>query len=255
MHGAADAEPGPADASSPDARVIASPDAHVADAAAPPIDGTPDAGCMISANAAPALDGNGDLAKYAASQVITPGATLATSDAIALTWDRADLYVTVTSDAFLTDTKPLHIYVEEGAAPLAAATPAAGKEYGGLTPQLPFTPTQLVAVRRVSDAGTGPYDAVFTPASSWTTRALPLVEGTDVLASADHKTISVRVPWTALGGCPTALRLAVHVVNGVAGNEWKDLAPTTTTPWVAPGGGYYEVDLTQPAPVTAWTLR
>jgi len=252
MHGAgADAEPGPADAP---AEVDAKPIVHP-DAKAPPDAGLPDAGCMISANEVPLLDGNGDLAKYAAAQVIAPGAMAGSSDAVGLTWDRASLYVTVTSDAFVSDYKPLHIYIEESAGALGAATPSTGKEYGGLTPQLPFTPTHLIAVRRVSDAGTGPYDAVFAPTNGWTTRVTPLVEGTDVVASADHTSISTKVPWTALGGCPTSVRLAVHVVNGVAANEWKDLVPTTTTPWVSPGGGYYEIDLTQPPPVTSWTLR
>src|SRR5438445_797149 len=83
-----------------------------------------------------------------------------------------------------------------------------------------------------------------TPAATWDTRATPLVEGTDVLISADGQTLSVRVSWAALGGCPTALRLVAHVVHGTTGNEWKDLAPTTHTPWLAPGGGYYEIDLT-----------
>jgi hypothetical protein len=55
----------------------------------------------------------------------------------------------------------------------------------------------------------------------------------------------VRTPWTALGGCPLAVRLT-PTVHGVAANEWKDLLPATHTPRMAPGGGYYEIAHGQP---------
>src|SRR5439155_747544 len=83
---------------------------------------------------------------------------------------------TVTSSAFVSSYEPVHVYVEAGTA-LAAAVPAQGKEYGGLVPQLPFSPTHLVAARRVSDSGSGPYDGVFTPASGFTTQEMPLAVG------------------------------------------------------------------------------
>ena len=214
------------------ARPDASPDA-VADSA-------PDAGCPISAGATIALTGSGDLARYPAPQQIAPGAMLG-SDAAALSWDAQHLFITVQSTAFAQAYEPLHIYVEAADA-LGQPVAATGKEYSGLVPQLPFTPTHLIAVRRVSDAGSGPYDAVFTPASQWTTTAMPLVDGTDVFAS--QTAISVQVPWSALGGCPHALRLAMHVVHAQPANEWKDLVPATSTPWLAPGGDYLELDLT-----------
>ncbi len=77
----------------------------------------------------------------------------------------------------------------------------------------------------------------------------------DVFVSSDFHQLSVQVPWSALGGCPTSMRLAVHVVNAVAGNEWKDLVPTTHTPWQAPGGGYYEIDLTADPSTANWVLH
>ncbi|HSN27939.1 MAG TPA: hypothetical protein VLT45_16735 [Kofleriaceae bacterium] len=224
----------------PDATADATPDA-APDAAVPDAP-LPDAGCAISAGMTVPLTGSGDLAQYPAAQQITPGAMLG-SDAAALSWDAQRLYITVQSTAFAQPYEPLHIYVEAGQA-LGQPIAATGKEYSGLVPQLPFTPTHLIAVRRVSDAGTGPYDAVFTPGSQWTTQAMPLVEGTDVFAS--QAAISVQVPWAALGGCPHALRLALHVVHAQPGNEWKDLVPATSTPWVAPGGDYLELDLTGP---------
>lgn len=211
----------------------------------------PDAGCAISAGQAVTLDGVGDLAAYPSAQQLTPGAMLG-ADGAALSWDSQRLYITVQSTAFASAYEPLHIYVEAATA-LGQAAPSAGKEYSGLVAQLPFTPTHLIAVRRVSDAGTGPYDGVFTPAAQWSTRATALVDGTDVFAASDE--ISVQVPWSSLGGCPHALRLAMHVVNAQPGNEWKDLVPSTTTPWMAPGGDYYEVDLTGAPAVTGWALR
>ena len=211
----------------------------------------PDAGCPISAGATVTLDGVSDLTDYPSTQQLTPGAMLG-SDGAALSWDAQRLYITVQSSAFASAYEPLHIYVEAATA-LGSPAPSSGKEYSGLVAQLPFTPTHLIAVRRVSDAGTGPYDGVFTPDAQWTTRATALVDGTDVFAASDE--ISVQVPWSSLGGCPHALRLAMHVVNAQPGNEWKDLVPATTTPWMAPGGGYYELDLTGAPAVTGWSLR
>lgn len=203
-------------------------------------DAAPDAGCPISMGMTITLTGSGDLALYPAAQQIAPGAMLG-SDAAALGWDAQHLFITVQSTAFAQAYEPLHVYVE-AADVLGAPVAATGKEYSGLVPQLPFTPTHLIAVRRVSDAGTGPYDAVFTPASQWTTPDMPLVDGTDVFAS--QTAVSVAVPWSALGGCPHALRLAMHVVHAQPANEWKDLVPATSTPWLAPGGDYLELDLT-----------
>lgn len=246
---------------------MASPDAPERDAAldaahhdAPlPVDAPPAdvaAACAIAAGVTPLLDGTGDLAAYPVAQHVSPGAMLG-ADGAALAWDRDRLYLTVTSTAFTTAYEPLHVYVQAGTE-LGAVVPGSGKEYSGLTARLPFTPTHLIAARQVSGAGAAAYDGVYVPGTTtpaWTTRETPLVEGTDVFVSTDHQTLSISVPWVALGGCPTQLRLAVHVVHAVAGNEWKDLIPTTHTPWVAPGGGYYELDLTAAPAITNWTLR
>jgi hypothetical protein len=229
------------------------PDASTSDAAhvvpdAPP---TPDAPavCAISNGATPTLDGNNDIAKYPAAQRLSPGAMIG-SDAAAVAWNRDYLLVTVSSIAFGSAYEPLHIYVETGAT-LASSTAASGKEYGGLTPALPFSPTQLIGARRISDAGSGGYDGVYVPTDQWQTRTVSL----DAETFAATNQLSVRVPWSALGGCPTQMRLALHVVHGVVGNEWKDLVPSTHTPWLSPGGGYYEIDLTAPAAVASWVLR
>ena len=220
-----------------------------------PADGRPDAGCAISAGVTPAIDGVDDLADYPSAQLVPLFAPLGAGDAAAIAWDGRDLYVTVASSAFASAYEPLHVYVEASAGPLGAAQPSQGKEYSGLTPALPFTATHLIAARRVDDAGTGPYDGVFTPDAGWTTQATVLQPGSDVFVSSDQGQLSVKVPWTALGGCPTALRLALHVVHAVPANEWKDVAPADSTPWQAPGGGYYEIDLTGSPAVAGWTMR
>jgi hypothetical protein len=213
------------------------------------IDATPI--CAISEGVTPTLDGIDDLSAYPAAQQLSPGATLG-SDAAAIAWDSTNVYATVMSTAFVNPYEPLHIYIEATSG-LPSAQPSTGKEYGGLTAQLPFAATHLVAVRRVSDSGTGAYNGVFVPSDGWVTRTLALDAAT--LVSSDQKTISVTVPWSALGTCPTALRLAVHVVHGVNANEWKDLVPSTHTPWQSPGGGYYEIDVTGGPAVTSWSLR
>jgi len=240
--GAHDPEP---DAAEVDARPGDAPPAVVPDAA---VDAAP--GCAISGNAAPAIDGVGDLDDYPLTQRLAPGAMLG-ADGVAITWDATKLYITVGSTAFDADYEPLHIYVEAAAA-LAAAAPAAGKEYSGLVPMLPFTPTHLIAARRTN--GVDLYDAVYLPDAGWTTRGAALDPGTHVFVAADHHALSIAVPWTALGGCPTALRLALHVVHAVSANEWKDLIPASHTPWLAPGGGYYQLDLTGSPGVASWTL-
>jgi len=228
------------DAKRPDAAVDTRPDA------------APDAGCAINPGITPALDGVGDLADYPAEQQVTLGAMLG-ADGAAIAWDANALYVTVTSDAFLDGFQPLHVYVE---AMTDVDTPmhSQGKEYGGLVPTLAFTPTHLIAARRISDSGTGAYDGVLLPAQSWTARGLVFTPGVDMFVSTDMRTISTKTPWSMLGGCPTKLRLSAHVVHGVTGNEWKDLIPTTTTPWLASGGGYYEIDLTAPPAVATWSM-
>jgi len=234
-------------------------DAATVDAPPPRVDaprdtGSLDAGCGISSGITLALDGVGDLAKYPAAQRLTPGAQLTADDAAAVAWDSQHLYVTTTSSAFVTPFEPLHVYVE--AAPsLAPVAASQGKEYGGLVPELPFAATHVVAIRRVTDVGGVSYNGVYVPAGAWMSRETALEPSTDVFASADQRTLSVKVPWTALGGCPSTLRLALHVVHDIAGNEWKDLVPGTHTPWIAPGGGYFEIDLTGDPAVAGWTLR
>lgn len=215
------------------------------------VDARPDAWsmCTISTGDSPRLDGTDDLAEYPAVQ----RATVNAGDQAAITWNASYLFATFTTDGLLDAFEPVHLYVEASSI-LVAPVASVGKEYASLTPGLPFTPTHLIAFRRTSDAGTGAYNGVYAPAGSWTTRTFPLT-GTDVFASADGRTLSVRVPWSALGGCPTRMRLVAHIVHAEAGNEWKDVVPSTHTPWMPSGGAFYDIDLTGDPAVSGWVLR
>ncbi|MFK7989896.1 MAG: hypothetical protein AB8I08_28005 [Sandaracinaceae bacterium] len=205
------------------------------------------------------LDGTGDLAAFPSEQILAPGAPITAGDQFALTWDRDALYVVVVTDAFMGDgLRPFHLYLETGTT-LGAASPSMGKEYDSLTAALDFTPNVLIAFRATNDTGAGEYNGVYAPSGAWTDRSRPLVTGTDLFVRADQGAISVRVPWSALGGCPLAMRVSGHLVHAVPANEWKTLVPTDATPWGPPdaadGGGYYEVDLTSDPAISGWTPR
>lgn len=201
-----------------------------------------------------ALDGSSDLAKYPSSQRLTPGGPLGGSDEYAITWDRDYLYITLVSAAFSDEWKPVHLYLEVRPS-LAAAAPTMGKFYNSLTAQLPFTATHLVALRRTSLGTDGTlYNGIYTPGGPWTTLARELRAGVDVWAEGTSA-LSARVPWSVLG-CAATLRMTTHVVNGpISLNEWKDFVPLSAEPWMAPGGGYFEIDLRADPAVSGWTER
>jgi len=211
--------------------------------------------CTISIGGSPRLDGTDDLAEYPVAQRLTLGAPLNAGDEAAITWNATHFFATFVSDAFRDDAfEPVHFYVEASSI-LLAPVASAGKEYASLTAGVPFSATHLIAVRRTSDSGSGGYNGVYSPAGSWVTRTTPLSTGTDVFASADGRTVSVRVPWSALGGCPTRMRLVAHLVHAEVANEWKATVPSTHTPWMASGGGFYDIDLTGDPAVSGWLVR
>ena len=254
---AGDVDGGGMDAGSDGGGLDAGPDVD-AGADAGPGDAGTDAGgtdagtCTVaSAGDTLAFDGTDDLGEYPAEQILTPGAPLEAWERFGLTWDTDYLYVTMVSRGFEDEYEPVHVYLEAGAS-LGAASASTGKEYSSLTAELPFTPTHLVAVRRTSDSGSGgPYNGVYTPASSWSDRAVPLAEGTDYWVAGDDHTIAVRIAWADLG-CPSELRLSAHVVHAETANEWKDVVPAGATPWATGGGAYYEIDLTADPAISGW---
>ncbi|MBX3130015.1 MAG: hypothetical protein KF718_25080, partial [Polyangiaceae bacterium] len=199
------------------------------------------------------FDGTNDLDKLASTQILTPGAQSQSWSRFGMTWNDDHLFIAVVSEAFEADFRPVHIYLEADTA-LGTAAGADGKEYSSLTAKLPFTPTHLIAVRSKNDGGAGNYNGVYLPASAWANQSLALVENADTFLSADKHTVSVRVPRQQLG-CPTELRVAVHVVNAVSGNEWKDVVPGTHTPWAAAATGYYELSLKSNPPTANWQLK
>lgn len=205
-----------------------------------------------------ALDGSGDLAKYASSQTLTAGGSVGAGDQYGVTWDRDYLYLTLESPVFADGFRPIHVYLEARAS-LGTATSSTGKEYDGLTALLPFDATHLIAVRPTSVAMGVAYNGVYTPGGGWTTFERELMDGVDVWADG-ASALSVRVPWSALGVCPSTLRMTAHVVNGmIAANEWKDFVPMGAQPWGGTSGGdpgeYFEIDLTADPAVSGWTVR
>ena len=213
-------------------------------------DETPSTGSLIP------LDAVDDIAKFAAAQQITPGATLQAWDTFALTWDDDYLYISLTSEAFEQSYVPLHIYVESATGTLGSAVQGSGLEYSTLTPALPFTPTHVITARQLSDDGSafGPWNGVMAfDGSSWQ-HVIRFEPNIDCWLASDNRTISLRVPRLALGE-PDQIRLAAHVVNAIPANEWKDLLPSAHTPWSASANGYYEIDLNGATNVSSWTLR
>ncbi len=223
------------------------------------VDANTDSSSDAATNSCPALDaaagdtivfnGTNDFDKYPLEQTLTPGVTQQTWERFALTWDADYLYVTMVAIAFEDANKPVHVYVEAGSS-LGAATPSTGKQYSGLTPNLPFTPTHLIAGRQQSNG----YSGVYTPASSWGNQIAQFQDGVDVFVAADHHTVSMRVSRYLLG-CPTTLRLVAHVVNATTGNEWKDVVPTSHTPWAANPNDYYEIDLDADPAISGWASK
>jgi hypothetical protein len=215
-------------------------------------------GCAgIGAGDTIALDGSGDLASYPSEQILLPFAPYEEgTDQYGITWDAEFLYLTLVAPGLAGDggLKPLHVYVEAASGALPPASPGTGKEYSGQVPAFAFSPTHLIAVRRISDNGDGPYNGIYEPAASWTTRTVTFEPGTDFWTASSGTAISVRVPWTALG-CPTRIRLGAHVVNEVVAEEWKDVLPTGAQPWNPTDGpgSYYEIDLGGDPAVSGWT--
>ncbi len=155
--GSADAGGGPSDGGTDGGPAMV--DAGT-DAGPGPMDAGTDAGTVIDAGTCSAasagdtiaLDGTDDAGKFASTQTLTPGALNQSWELFALTWDADYLYLAIVSQSFEADNAPLHVYIAADPT-LSGATPSSGKEYGGLTAQLPFTATHLLAVRRVSDLG------------------------------------------------------------------------------------------------------
>ena len=142
------------------------------------------------------------------------------------------------------------MYVEASSGALGAASTGAGKEYDSLIAQIGFTPTHLIALRPTNAGGGMNYNGIWSPTAAWSTQQLAFTDGVDAWTSTSE--VSARIAWSDLG-CPTSLRLTAHVVHALPANEWKDFVPLTATPWMSPGGGYYEIDLSGPPAAAGWT--
>jgi len=201
----------------------------------------------------PALDGRDDLATFAADQRIVPGVRLQAWERFGLRWDDDFIYLAVVSEAFEAPYRAFHLYLESASEALGVPRPGRGLEYSNLVPQLPFTPSHLITVRRQNDdaQGQGPWNGVFRQTADGWRRDARLVPETQYWVAQDHHTLSIRLP-RALIGAPRQIRLSGHLVNGVPGEEWKLTVPARHTPWTPNEGGYLEIDLAGPATGDAW---
>lgn len=189
---------------------------------------------------APGFDGTDDLGALPVGRQVTPGVPVQPWSAFALDWDDDFVYVAVVSEAFEDGFVPYVLYLE---ADPGAAVPGTGIAYSGQTPELPFTPTHAIALRRQHDAGdgVGPWSGVWVPDGGDWRPVFRFLEGRDVFSAADQHTLAAIVPRHVLGD-PATLRYAGHVVYAQPGNEWKDTVPAGHTPW-AGGGDATDVDL------------
>lgn len=198
------------------------------------------------------FDGVDDIDAFAAGQVLTGaalGAPLDAWNAVGLDWDAQHLYVSVVSSAFEEDFAPVMIYLQAGVGDLGPAVPGVGSPYtrGSVTAPagLPFTPTHQITLRASNTLGPdgGPYNGVWAYDGVNYALRQRLAWDSSAWIAADRHTLSARIPRALLGTHDT-VRIAAHVLWGVAGQEWKGLVPAGHTPWQADGGSYLELDLT-----------
>lgn len=200
-----------------------------------------------------ALDGVDDLGKFAQDQRVAPGAAQTMWSQWAIDWDERYVYVTLVAQAFEAEYKPVMLYVEAARGALGAAVASDGVEYSGQTAKLPFTPNYLITGRRLSFDGNaaGPWNGVMRQdAGVWVTQQRFSPDEQWWMASDNH-TISFQIDRAALGD-PDNIRIAGHVVNAVAGNEWAETLPSTHTPWQSGATGYLEIDLSGAHPASGW---
>lgn len=199
--------------------------------------GTPPAGDTVP------LDGSDDLGAFAPATQEPVGVARQPWEAFAFDSDADHVYLAWVTEAAEDPLLPAVLYLEADPGP---ALPGQGFDYLGLVPELPFTPTHAIALRSGSDLGDGfgPWSGVWArdPVSGGWTLLRRLRDDDGVWVADDRHTLSARVPRYLLGD-PARVRMAGHVVNAAAGEEWKTTVPAAHTPWAAGGGQALERDL------------
>ena len=203
-----------------------------------------------------AFDGKDDIKKYKPTQVVTPGIQLKTWERFALTWDRDWLYITIVSQGFENGVKAFNLYLETAGATWPTVKQGSGIRYLNQVPMLPFTPTYMLGVRRQSNNndGFGPWNGIWRKTTKGWILQTRFKTKSDYVVASDKHTISYRVHRAELGW-PQKLRWAGHLVNHVAGNEWKLTLPKSHTPWVHSNKGYYEIELANPPNSSKWVVK
>ncbi len=203
-----------------------------------------------------ALDGKSDYDKFPAAQSVSVGVPLAAWERFALTWDADWLYVAVVSQGFEADLRAFLLYLEAIQGTGGTAQASTGMTYLQQTAQLPFTPTHGIGVRYKTDNqdGFGPWSGVWRKEAGGWVLQQRLKEGREVWRASDRHTLAYRIHRSQLGN-PTRIRIAGHLVYGVAGNEWKAVVPTSHTPWSVSTSGYLEIDLGANTAASSWVTR
>lgn len=192
-----------------------------------------------------ALDGQGDLGKFAPEAVQTPGALGAPWERVGMSWDSAFLYGAFVSESFEDPYAPVIIYLEAQSTSATQAVPSTGMAYSNLVPELAFSPTHAITLRRLSEDGTGaPYNGLWrNDAGVWV--QVRRFDDAHWFASLDNHTLSYRLPRAWLPHATARVRVTSHVVHAQPGANWRDVYPAGATPWAAASEGFVELDLTQ----------
>ena len=171
----------------------------------------------------------------------TPGAMLG-SDGAAIAWDAQRLYVTVQSAAFAHAVRAApHLCRGRRRARQPRRRRGQGVQRARPAAAVHADPPDRGSPRHRRRAP-APYDGVFMPGRA--------VDDARDAAHRRHRCVRRGRRDLGAGAVDRARRLPARAAARdprrarAPANEWKDLVPATHTPWQAPGGGYYEIDLT-----------
>lgn len=178
------------------------------------------------------LTGESDFDKFDAEDRYEPGAPLEDWSRTAVAYDDRYLYLVQVSRAFEEPFAAWNVYI---------GTPGTGDglEYSNLTAALPIDANWLISTRRSNDLA-DPWNGIWKFDSGWN-RIARLQPQVDHWLSDDQHTLSVRIPRAIFEDAEN-LWMVSHVVWAQPANEWKEVFPSTHTPW-ADGGEAHALGL------------
>jgi hypothetical protein len=191
-----------------------------------------------------AYDGVDDVEAFGATaERPTLGAALAPWSTLALDADAETVWMTLVSPALEEDYAPW--MVDLAAADAVGPGTSLPYTFGVVSDAAytPFTPEVTIAARAVGgvESDGGPWPGMYVGG----VQIFRFTPGVDLFLSTDRHTLALAVPRAALG-LTGPVQLTSRVVWGVAGSEWKELAPEGHTPWQPDGGVSLRVDWDAP---------